>query len=254
MIKITNYLKQKGQGIVEYALILAFVVGVALMLNSTTLGNAEKSVFDYVVDYLTYRTYYSYYGDWHKLSNGELKAIDNKIRVKADQEALQALGENLLGLSKEDALEELTKLVPNINSDTLNKDVNGNSQVFAIMDYYDHYDLNDPNKRYITLGHDRQLQAVDYLTGGQATTYKQWAADNTVKNDRTIAVDRFFYSDGMAGQSSQRTITAQLHYDSNNKVDSVNIVAHQGNQNGAVVDGMNVTVTGKGWRGYSAGE
>jgi len=70
-------------------------------------------------------------------------------------------------------------------------------------------------------------------------------------HNRTIAVDRFFYSNNMSGESSQKTITAQLHYDSNGKVDGVNVTAHQGNQNGAVIDGMNVTVTGTGWRGYT---
>ena len=46
LIKIRNMLKQKGQGIMEYALILAFVVGIAMMLNGANLGGAVKGVFD----------------------------------------------------------------------------------------------------------------------------------------------------------------------------------------------------------------
>ena len=38
--------KRKGQGIVEYALLLAFVVGIAMMLNGADLGGAIKGVFD----------------------------------------------------------------------------------------------------------------------------------------------------------------------------------------------------------------
>lgn len=41
--------KQKGQGIVEYALLLAFVVGIAMMLNSANLGGAVRDKFDDVV-------------------------------------------------------------------------------------------------------------------------------------------------------------------------------------------------------------
>ena len=44
--------KQKGQGIVEYALLLAFVVGIAMMLNGANLGGAVKDTFDKVATFL----------------------------------------------------------------------------------------------------------------------------------------------------------------------------------------------------------
>ncbi|SDC00854.1 hypothetical protein SAMN04487864_101412 [Succiniclasticum ruminis] len=45
MLKTLSKIKNnKGQGIVEYALLLAFVVGIALMLNGADLGNAIKCV------------------------------------------------------------------------------------------------------------------------------------------------------------------------------------------------------------------
>ncbi len=46
LIKMRNMVKQKGQGIVEYALILAFVVGIGMMLNGSNLGGAVKGLFD----------------------------------------------------------------------------------------------------------------------------------------------------------------------------------------------------------------
>lgn len=242
--------KKKGQGIVEFAILLAFIVAVAVMLSSDSLSGTVKGIYDDVADYLTYRTYNEYYGEWHNLSNAELQAIDNRQRLKADQEAMQSFVNKLIGMSWDEAFNELKTFVPNINKNDLKPDPNNDnsSKVFAVMDYYDHYDAASP---YITLGHDRQIQAVNYLTGGQATTYAQWAADNTIQNNRTIATDRFFFSDDMSGESSQKTITAQLHYDSNGKVDSVNIAAHQGNKDGALINNMNITVTGTGWRGYS---
>ena len=53
-MKVMRYLEQKGQGIVEYALILAFVVGIAAVaLNGKTgLGQAIQGVFERVTTQL----------------------------------------------------------------------------------------------------------------------------------------------------------------------------------------------------------
>ena len=48
MVEIRYYLNKKGQGIVEYALLLAFIVGIAMILNGTNLGGAVNGVFDKV--------------------------------------------------------------------------------------------------------------------------------------------------------------------------------------------------------------
>jgi len=81
MIKISNYLKQKGQGIVEYALLLAFVVGIAMMLNGTNLGGAVKGVFDDVAMVLSG-------GEEFDLSTAE-------GRKAADIATMKKLGEGL---------------------------------------------------------------------------------------------------------------------------------------------------------------
>ena len=52
MVKFSNYLKQKGQGIVEYALLLAFVVGIAVALQGVGLKDAVVGVFDDVATVL----------------------------------------------------------------------------------------------------------------------------------------------------------------------------------------------------------
>lgn len=49
-----DYLKQKGQGMVEYALILAFVVGIAAFLvGNSDIGNAIQTTFKNVTSTLT---------------------------------------------------------------------------------------------------------------------------------------------------------------------------------------------------------
>ena len=45
--------KQKGQGIVEYALLLAFVVGIAMMLNGANIKGEVNEIFDDVVSLLS---------------------------------------------------------------------------------------------------------------------------------------------------------------------------------------------------------
>ena len=46
LISMREYFKGKGQGIVEYALLLAFVVAIAVYaLNQSGLGDAVKSNF-----------------------------------------------------------------------------------------------------------------------------------------------------------------------------------------------------------------
>lgn len=52
-----RYMSQKAQGIVEYALILAFVVVVAAaLLSGGDLSNAVKSIFDNTADQLKTKT------------------------------------------------------------------------------------------------------------------------------------------------------------------------------------------------------
>lgn len=50
--KLRNAVEQKGQGIIEYALLLSFVVGIAMLLNGSNIGGAVIGVFDDVASYL----------------------------------------------------------------------------------------------------------------------------------------------------------------------------------------------------------
>lgn len=58
MIEILNYLKaryvgEKAQGIVEYALVLAFVVAIAgALINSSAISNKAAAIFNNVANLL----------------------------------------------------------------------------------------------------------------------------------------------------------------------------------------------------------
>ncbi len=47
-----RYLSEKGQGLVEYALLLVFVVGVAVVVLNTDLTTSIKSAFNKVTSNL----------------------------------------------------------------------------------------------------------------------------------------------------------------------------------------------------------
>ncbi len=54
LTSMRKFFKGKGQGIVEYALLLAFVVAIALYaLNNGTLGDAIKTNFDNTASAIT---------------------------------------------------------------------------------------------------------------------------------------------------------------------------------------------------------
>ena len=74
--RLRNAVQQKGQGIVEYALLLAFVVGIAMLLNSSNIGGA--------------------------VSKEELSKIENEKRLSIDQEAMANLAGYFIGLTKAD--------------------------------------------------------------------------------------------------------------------------------------------------------
>lgn len=257
-ISIDKSKHKKGQGIVEYAVLLAFVVALAMFLNAGGLKGSVIAVFEDVEDFLSYRTYEEYYRDLRKSSNSDLASIPNKKRIKADQEALQSLVQNLIGLEAGEALAELQKLVPGVDLAQVSPDGNYKSQEIEIMRYWDHFNdpaaVADPSKSYITFGNDSQVDAANYLTGNQTQTYKMNEQKPAGLPKKTVSTDRYFYSDNMISNSEKRTITAQLHY-TDGKVDSVNVVArcgnNQDNSKNTVADGLNITVTGSGRKGYT---
>ena len=83
---------KKGQGIVEYALLLAFVVGIAMMLNGANLGGAVKDTFDKVASVLggeiEENAYVAGFKKWSSMKKSDLENEDVAARLAADQAAL----------------------------------------------------------------------------------------------------------------------------------------------------------------------
>lgn len=87
--KIRTITKQKGQGIVEYALLLAFVVGIAMMLQGVGLAGAVKDTFDTVASVLGGETLAAN-TDWgHMDPDKDFNDENQPERLKADQKSLE---------------------------------------------------------------------------------------------------------------------------------------------------------------------
>ena len=93
----------------EYALLLAFVVGIAMMLNGANLGGAVKDTFDSVANLLAgnssnssssnTNTYAQRTSQWRQYATDEelLANASSEERLKSDQELLISIGEMFLG-------------------------------------------------------------------------------------------------------------------------------------------------------------
>lgn len=89
--KLREGVKQKGQGIVEYALLLAFVVALAMILSGGNLGGAVKDTFDNVVAVLTGEktdAYVTAFAKWSKAKRDDFTPETSAERLAADQQAL----------------------------------------------------------------------------------------------------------------------------------------------------------------------
>ena len=237
---IYKNIKQKGQGIVEYALILALVVGIGMMLNGSNLGGAVKDTFDKVANAL---------GETKDYALGEIKnlawAVKNlsglsrdeiknqatqEERIKMDQEALANIGKLFLNKTEEE-LQAIIKDNGLIKTD--NSKVNNN---IFLVSYHDNpnADANGYYTDFSYKGTNLEDGYVDILTAMQGGN-----PDGTATYSDVIkSENRYFYSNNMLDDKTgdqyvnDRSIRVNLHYGTNddNKVvvDAVRVKVNRG--------------------------
>ena len=77
--KIRTITKQKGQGIVEFAILLAFVVGIGMMAN---FSGEVQARFNKVLDLVGGKKDYTYaIESYSKLPKDKLQEVDEAIRI-----------------------------------------------------------------------------------------------------------------------------------------------------------------------------
>ncbi len=225
--KIRATAKQKGQGIVEYALLLAFVVGIAMMLNGSNLGGAVKGVFDDVASVLggeiDENAYVAGFKKWSSMKKSDLEKEDTEARLAADQAALDNIAMSFFGKTQEQ-LKSLTgqNMSANGKNDGPKGDEYGDNRYSVLlMNYKDNdtqnasgIDIGYKTETYLNTG---WLQGTD--RDSKATSNQEWK--NTSTNTR------YFYSDGMINNAYGSQVRAQFHLGSDDTVDSVRVFAVQ---------------------------
>ncbi len=262
LIKIRNMLKQKGQGIVEYALLLAFIVGLAVMLNGTGISGEVKNTFDSVASLLGgEKTYAQRVNEWKNLTRAQLAAISPEERLKSDRELLESLARHFLSRPVEEVQQEIEDTINhdmydesknqsglygsiyNSREKQTNPDGTKESNKVQLFKYSEEGDvngkaikLNNSNGRY------NNGTSAEIMTGG---VVKSGDFNFDSNNSSGRLEQRVFYSDGMINQGNSRTIHARFGVDSNNNISSVHIYAKQDGTNKAV-NGLDLTVNNSG--------
>ena len=238
-ISIDKSKHKKGQGIVEYALLLAFIVGLAVMLQGVGLAGAVKDTFDSVASLLggEKKGYAWALENLSGLSKDEIrKKASEEERIKMDQEALANLGKAFIGMKKTD----VNKILKNPNDST---GLTGKG--FWLANYHDpdadnaeafttDFNYNDDAQTKYNSQFERQFADVTpFLNGTNINADKPLITDiaNGVQVD-TSTNSRSFFSeymiDNSSGDNTDRSIRLNLHYDSDGVVDGARVRVNVG--------------------------
>lgn len=272
MAKVFAFLKrkQKGQGIVEYALLLAFIVGIAMMLNGANLSGAVKDTFDSVANLLAgnssnsssssnTNTYAQRTSQWRQYATDEelLANASSEERLKSDQELLVSIGEMFLGQKLSDVEGMLAQYNTHIAYgtaedptgyiwDNRSKYTNPADATMNESDDVTLFKYRDPKNsdQKIIAENDsthNYARAAELITQG---TVKESDFDPTTKT----ANQRVFYSDNMIDQGMARKINARFGVDETTKeITSVHLYARRDNSSdNSAINGLDLTVSKSG--------
>ena len=231
--KLRNAVKQKGQGIVEYALLLAFVVGIAMMLQGVGLAGAVKDTFDSVANLLggeiKENAYVAGFKKWSSMKKSDLRNEDAAARLAADQAALDNIAKTLYGLTQSE-LKELTG--QNMGGKNFFGTLSGTNEGVKGDEYADrnystlllnYEDKNTLSESGIDLGYRNEVYlSTGWLQGKDADVKAEksnWTS--------TYTNTRYLYSDGMIDNQYGSQVRAQFHLGSDGTVDSVRVFAVQ---------------------------
>lgn len=205
LINLRDVKRQKGQGIVEYALLLAFILAIAVAMQGSGIDSAIANTFTRVAQALGVETEQD---RWATANASDLLAdtASAQARLESDKEFLTNIGKHFIGMSKDD-LKNNYNISGSGNTNILlghlveNRDEQGNliSTSFDTSgavakntgDFYNWAtgaadgSSYDTTKRY--LFSDYALNNAEAVYGGQKTgngikiTNIQYDSDNKVK-------------------------------------------------------------------------
>lgn len=262
-------IKNKGQGVVEFALLCAFCAAIGIFASDVDFSGAFEESLDKSKPVLyaaeigrrQRNNYMEYYRAMRYQTAATIKSeMDNPERIQADQKALVKIAETYLGKTESQVMNLMDFFS---NSDNVNKtpeyiarlkgpaDGTGFSAgVLVPMSYKNNsLDKNGGSADNRTQGwvhyeRNNNQNTAMYLTNNEARVYDKYDADNpnyinsNGKERNTVCTDRLFFSDDMLDNTGGR-VTVRLHY-TDGKVDFVDIALRTGNNNSWVGDSATI--------------
>ena len=271
-----NGLKQrinnKGQGIVEFALLCAFCAAIGIFAHDVDFSGAFNDVLDQSKPVLyaaeigqrQRNNYMEYYRAMRYQTAAAIKSeMDNPERILADQKALVKIAETYLGktenqvmnlmdfYSNSDKVGVTPEFIEALKCD--GTDGTGFSHGVLVPLSYKNNSLNDNGdsadnrtQGWIHFEKNNNQNTATYLTNNEARVYDKYDADNPNylkdHNRNTICTDRLFYSNDMLDNTDGR-VTVRLHY-TDGKVDFVDIALRVGKDKNSWVSDGNTFATG----------
>ena len=242
---------QKGRGVAEYALIIAFVLGLGFILSNAGVRDSIKGVFDQAVAYLRGGAYASALVAYGQVSNTELKRVDNDDRLSFDREALTNLGKKFLGMKTAD----LVKLLK-VNETVLTAGPGASNPYGAILLDYEVENTGDDGKGVTTkLRHNggsfNSEDALEWMKGNYMPDgSQQYNKAHSISGRVLFSDDTIDKSGAVNGTTPAGTHTATVRGKfefENGRVSAVTITVTRCIDSGGwkrdVCDGLNVTVT-----------
>ncbi len=206
MTMIRNYLNKKAQGIVEYAILLAFVVGLGVTLQGVGIKDNVVSVFDSVATMLaggSENTYAAAFDKWHDKTREWLLAnTTSEERYEADKQALQNIAEFLLGKTDEELI--AYGIDTSYNRYKNNKWYEG-ARIFA------DFDVENNNHLTYYKGGLNDDQVLNWMYGSTYDNSVNVISKEGGSDPRTYSSARYFYSDGMIADTGTAEKKVMVH-------------------------------------------
>lgn len=272
MKKVLKRIKtEKGQGLTEYVLILAFIAGIAmLMFNGNSLDVSVKDTYDKINKVVRSlggeNAYAQRTSKWRQYKNDdELRANTTpEERLKSDQDLLISIGNMFLG----EKLSDVEKMLAQYNQHIAYGTAEDPSGGYLWDHRTENTNPGDPTmkeSRDVTLfeyrdpqNSDQQIQVLnnnnrDYTKAAELLTQGTVKASDF--NSSLTANQRVFYSEDMIDQGYSRKLSANFGIDENTKeITSVHLyVVRGGGNNKTAINGMDLTVTKGGGVTYHNG-
>ena len=253
---LKQQIKNKGQGVVEFALLCAFCAAIGIFARDVDFSGAFEESLDKSKPVLyaaeigqrQRNNYMEYYRAMRYQTAAAIKSeMDNPERILADQKALVKIAETYLGKTESQVMNLMDFFS---NSDNVNKtpeyiarlkgpaDGTGFSAGVLVPMSYKNNSLDENGgsadnrtQGWVHYERNNNQNTAMYLTNNEARVYDKYDADNPNylldKNRNTVCTDRLFFSDDMLDYNSAR-VTVRLHY-TDGKVDFVDIALRVGN-------------------------